>query len=68
VVRWRAEELHADADKVVLGMDNRNTQKLASLYETFPAAQAWRIAERLESHHTPKHGSWLNRAEIEGSV
>jgi hypothetical protein len=68
VVRWVVEELHPDADKVVLVMDNLNTHKLASLYETFPPEQARRIAERLEIHHTPKHGSWLNMAEIERSV
>ncbi len=49
-------------------MDNLNTHKLASLYEAFPPDQARRIAERLEIHHTPKHGSWLNVAEIELSV
>jgi recombinational DNA repair ATPase RecF len=49
-------------------MDNLNTHKLASLYEAFPPERARRIAERLEIHHTPKHGSWLNMAEIELSV
>src|SRR5262245_63141642 len=49
-------------------MDNLNTHKLASLYEAFPPERARRIAERLEIHHTPKHGSWLNVAEIELSV
>lgn len=49
-------------------MDNLNTHKLASLYEVFAPQRARRIAERLESHHTPKHGSWLNVAEIELSV
>jgi hypothetical protein len=68
VLRWLVEELHAEADKVVLVMDNLNTHKLASLYEAFPPEQARRIAERLEIHHTPKHGSWLNVAEIELSV
>jgi hypothetical protein len=68
VVRWLVEEVHADADKVVLVMDNLNTHKVASLYEAFPPEQARRIAERLEIHHTPKHGSWLNVAEIELSV
>ncbi len=60
VLRWLVEDLHPDADKVVLVMDNLNTHKLASLYEAFPPDQARRIAERLEIHHTPKHGSWLN--------
>ena len=68
VLRWLVEELHSDAEKVVLVMDNLNTHKLASLYEAFPPEQARRIAEKLEIHHTPKHGSWLNVAEIELSV
>src|SRR5262245_47515353 len=68
VLRWLVEEVHPDAEKVVLVMDNLNTHKLASLYEAFPPEQARRIAERLEIHHTPKHGSWLNVAEIELSV
>jgi hypothetical protein len=68
VVRWLAEDVHPEAEKLVLVMDNLNTHKLASLYETFPPEQARRIAERLEIHYTPKHGSWLNVAEIELSV
>jgi hypothetical protein len=57
-----------DADRIVVVMDNLNTHKLASLYEAFPPAEARRIAEKLEIHYTPKHGSWLNMAEIELSV
>ena len=68
VVRWLVEEVHEEAEKVILVMDNLNTHKLASLYEAFPPEQARRIAEKLEIHHTPKHGSWLNMAEIELSV
>ena len=68
VLRWLAEDVHPDAEAIVLVMDNLNTHKLASLYEAFPPEQARRIAERLEIHHTPKHGSWLNVAEIELSV
>jgi DDE superfamily endonuclease len=68
VLRWLVEDLHPDAERVVLVMDNLNTHKLASLYEAFPPDQARRIAEKLEIHHTPKHGSWLNVAEIELSV
>ena len=68
VVRWLVEEVHEEAEKVVLVMDNLNTHKPASLYEAFPPEQARRIAEKLEIHHTPKHGSWLNMAEIELSV
>jgi hypothetical protein len=56
------------AATIVVVMDNLNTHKLASLYEAFPPAEARRIAEKLEIHYTPKHGSWLNMAEIELSV
>jgi hypothetical protein len=68
VIRWLVEEVHEEAEKVVLVMDNLNTHKLASLYEAFPPERARRIAEKLEIHYTPKHGSWLNVAEIELSV
>ena len=68
VVRWLVEEVHEEAEKVALVMDNLNTHKVASLYEAFPPERARRIAEKLEIHHTPKHGSWLNMAEIELSV
>jgi len=68
VVRWLVEEVYADADRVVLVMDNLNTHKLASLYETFYPDRVRRIVERLEIHYTPKHGSWLNMAEIELGV
>ena len=57
-----------EAKRVVVVMDNLNTHKLASLYEAFPPAEARRIAEKLDIHYTPKHGSWLNMAEIELSV
>jgi len=56
------------AEKVVLVMDNLNTHVIASLYEAFPAEEAFRLAQRLEIHYTPKHGSWLNIAEIELSA
>ncbi len=68
VVRWLVEDVHPDVEKVVLVMDNLNTHKAASLYEAFPPEQARRILDRLEIHHTPKHGSWLNMAEIELSA
>jgi hypothetical protein len=68
VLRWLVEEIHAEADKVVLVTDNLNTHKAASLYEAFPLEQARRIAYQIEWHYTPKHGSWLNMAEIELSV
>ena len=53
---------------VRIALDNLNTHSPASLYESFPAAEARRIVKRLEFHYTPKHGSWLNMAEIEFSV
>ena len=59
---------YPDADKVVLVMDNLNTHSIASLYEAFPPEKAYALAGRLEIHHTPVHGSWLNMAEIELSV
>jgi transposase len=62
------DELYPHVQKVVLVMDNLNTHGIASLYETFEPAEARRLAERLEIHYTPKHGSWLNMAEIELSV
>jgi len=62
------EERYADAEKVVLVMDNLNTHNIASLYWTFSPDKARRLANRLEIHHTPKHGSWLNVAEIELSA
>jgi hypothetical protein len=68
VLRWLAEEVHPDAEVIVLVQDNLNTHTLASLYEAFPPEQARRLAERFEVHYTPKHGSWLNVAEIELSV
>ena len=58
----------AGADLIVVDQQALNTHRPASLYETFPAAEARRIAKRLEFHYTPKHGSWLNMAEIEFSV
>ena len=62
------ENRYRNADKIVLVMDNLNTHSPGSLYELLPADQAKRIADRLEIHYTPKHGSWLNMAEIEFSV
>ncbi len=59
---------HFPDKKVILVMDNLNTHKLGSLYEAFEPAEARRIAERLELHYTPKHGSWLDMAEIEIGV
>ena len=59
-MRWLVDEAYPDVPVIRLVLDNLNTHRMASLYETFPAAEARRIAKRLEFHHTPKHGSWLN--------
>lgn len=59
---------YPDAHKVVLVMDNLNTHNISSLYQAFEPAKAFALAQRLEIHHTPKHGSWLNIAEIELSA
>jgi hypothetical protein len=59
---------YPDAATVVLVMDNLNTHGIASLYEAFAPEEAFSLAQRLEIHHTPKHGSWLNIAEIELSA
>lgn len=67
-IKEMLEERYADADKVVLVMDNLNTHDIASLYTAFPPEVARGLADRLEIHYTPKHGSWLNIAEIELSV
>jgi hypothetical protein len=57
------KEAYPQAEKVVLVMDNLNTHTMSSLYETFPAPEAFETAQKLEAHYTPKHGSWLNIAE-----
>lgn len=67
-VRDLCDGPYRDAQKLVVVMDNLNTHSTASLYEAFPPAEARRLAEKLEIHHTPKHGSWLDIAEIELSV
>ena len=68
VIQKLVDEDYPDRDRIVLVMDNLNTHKLSSLYEAFEPSEARRIAERLEIHYTPKHGSWLNMAEIEIGV
>ena len=67
-MRWLVDEAYPETPVVRVVLDNLDTHRAASLYETFPAAEARRIAKRLEFHYTPKHGSWLNMAEIEFSV
>lgn len=67
-IRDLVDGQYAECEKIVVIMDNLNTHGIGSLYEAFSADEAYRIAQRLEIHHTPKHGSWLNVAEIELSV
>ena len=68
VVRQLVDVAYPDKDRIVLVMDNLNTHRPSSLYEAFEPAEARRITEKLEIHYTPKHGSWLNMAEIEIGV
>lgn len=67
-IREMVDERYPEAKKIVLVMDNLNTHSIGSLYEAMPPAEAERIAAKLEIHYTPKHGSWLNVAEIELSA
>lgn len=67
-IKWLLDEAYPDAEKVVLVMDNLNTHSISSLYEAFLPDEAFRLAQRLELHFTPKHGSWLDMAEIELSA
>ena len=67
-IKALVDERYPEAERIVLVLDNLNTHTPASLYEVFPAVEAKRLAEKLELHPTPKHGSWLNMAEIELSV
>lgn len=66
-IKELVDEDYPKAEKIVLVMDNLNTHAGSSLYEKFPPAEAKRILDKLEIHYTPKHGSWLNVAEIEFS-
>ena len=67
-MKWLVDQAYPDATVIRLVLDNLNTHKPGSLYEAFAPSEARRIAKRLELHHTPNHGSWLNMAEIELSV
>ena len=67
-MRWLADAAYPEAEKVRVVLDNLNTHRHASLYQTFEPKEARRVIQRLEFHYTPKHGSWLNMAEIEFSV
>ena len=67
-MRWLVDVAYPEAELIRIILDNLNTHKPASLYETFAPAEARRILKKLEFHYTPKHGSWLNAAEIELGV
>jgi transposase len=67
-MKWLVDVKYPEAEVIRVVMDNLNTHKAASLYETFAPEEARRILKKLEFHYTPKHGSWLNMAEIELSV
>lgn len=67
-IKYLVDVMYPEAEKIVLVMDNLNTHKPASLYKKYPATEARRIIKRLEIHYTPKHGSWLDIAEIELNV
>lgn len=67
-IKWLLTERYPKAEKVVLVCDNLNTHAMSSLYEAFEPQEAFSLAQRIEMHHTPKHGSWLDIAEIELSA
>ena len=67
-MKWLVDERYPEAEVIRVVFDNLNTHKVASLYEAFEPGEARRIAKKLEFHPTPKHGSWLNMAEIELSI
>ena len=68
VLRYTSDVLYPRTEKIILVTDNLNTHSSASLYKAFPPKEARRLAERFEWHDTPKHGSWLDMAEIEIGV
>lgn len=67
-LQWLVDDAYPEAECVCVVQDNLNTHTAGALYETFPPAQARRILARLEFHYSPKHGSWLNQAEIELAI
>ena len=67
-MKWLVDERYPEAKVIELTLDNLNTHKSASLYEAFEPAEARRILRKINFHYTPKHGSWLNMAEIELSI
>ena len=67
-IKYLVDEMYPGVEKIILVMDNLNTHKPASLYKKYPPEEARRIIKKLEIHYTPKHGSWLDIAEIELNV
>jgi hypothetical protein len=67
-MKWLVDEQFPEAERIRVILDNLNTHRLGALYEAFEPAEARRIARKLDLHYTPKHGSWLNMAELEISV
>lgn len=67
-IKWLLDEQYPEVERVILVMDNLNTHGIASLYKAFPPEEAFRLSQKLEIHFTPKHGSWLDIAEIELSA
>ncbi len=67
-MKWLVDRVYPRAEVVCVVLDNLNTHNIASLYKTFEPSEARRIAKRVEFHHTPIHGSWLDMAELEFSV
>lgn len=67
-IKWLVDDVYSNSEKIVLVMDNLNTHSIASLYKHFVPEEAFRISQKLEIHYTPKHGSWLDIAEIELSA
>ena len=67
-IKYLVDEMYPDAEKIILVMDNLNTHKPSSLYKKYKPEEARRIIRKLEIHYTPKHGSWLDIAEIELNI
>lgn len=67
-IKYMVDNMYPDVEKIILVMDNLNTHKASSLYKKYPPEEARRILRKLEIHYTPKHGSWLDIAEIELNV
>ena len=67
-MKWLIDTVYPHAEKIILIMDNLNTHSIASFYKEFSPEEAFRLSQKLEIHYTPKHGSWLDIAEIELSA